>query len=538
MNRNNQDDEKQELVPINGVSAVDAQFRSLHAAATILPPRGLTSKEKKRYVGSGVLAFLSGILYFFSSLKAAERYVGYAKDTSSYSDIQWLQYLPALGGGVTNALFNAESYLTVYESLFDTQEEKKRKQGLGQGVLEKWEWFATIFIAFFTILPVWKISLEGDTWEVVLATVSAVLNVPVTMEGAKALIDWLKEYDFKDRVSNCLHFVRSEIGERSPTTRVDAQEAFKINQVTRQARNLIAHFLKEQAGWFSSASGEVRKTKRGEFFSNINASSMNVGLGLNVFSELIKNKIDFVPPSHSFGYRFLARTTFSLLAFCGVVANVGYAGLTYQGGLALIDNVFFGWLSAILHLIPSIGFTIKGIQSLWGTLQEIEQSTCVLERIELPKMYLTWCVVSTVFALFSGFTGDGAGYETWMDYFSAWGGETMAIVMGIIHNIGIALVYNLPQCLYFAQRMVDLYILKTRDKEIDDNVRSDVQFVNGLKETARLIRRMPLTLFSNFLEQSRGTLRNELFVSLNLIMGEENVDYLPGYLSRGMEYQG
>ena len=126
-------DENTVLIPSaeNISDDVENLFWRLKTQIQQLPPTGFSTEDKRVYLTSGVLAILSGILFWFSSDKAARRYVNYAKGTSAYSSVKRLEVLPKVGGFGTNTGFNAESYLTVHDAWLNPQSEiQKRLTGV------------------------------------------------------------------------------------------------------------------------------------------------------------------------------------------------------------------------------------------------------------------------------------------------------------------------------------------------------------------------------------------------------------------------
>src|SRR3990172_5859653 len=109
LRRNSQADEQLALKPPVSVAAAMEYFintklkKALDAEQESVS--GFSRKDKGLYTTVVLLGVVSGIVFWFSSDKAGQRYVGYAEDTSFYDDITWMVWLPPIGGMVTNIAF-------------------------------------------------------------------------------------------------------------------------------------------------------------------------------------------------------------------------------------------------------------------------------------------------------------------------------------------------------------------------------------------------------------------------------------------------
>ena len=129
-------------------------------------------------------------------------------------------------------------------------------------------------------------------------------------------------------------------------------------------------------------------------------------------------------------------------------------------------------------------------------LRHIEAGRSSLERNEMPCLYFLLLLLWGPLALFSGFTGDEAGHDSWEEYCSFLGGDAGAFISGFLHNIGTAITYNGTQCCsFFVTRCIETYLMK---KSSDNEVRSHIVFIQSLRTAARIIRRMPMEVCKHF----------------------------------------
>ncbi len=468
----------------------------------------LTGKDKKIYVASGIAAMLSALMFWSSSDKAGRR--------DGMGD--W-RYLSDVGGAGTNGVFNWESYLAIL-ALF-SQQRLSGEANLISVKGELAEWVGSAVISFFVVLGMWAVSLTGDPVEGILATVSAVLNLPVNAFGAIVFIAWFKKFDFEARSIDWLgaHLWRAE---------TKRQE----NLALRQARDLIAGQLRDQVSAFEN----LLTAKRSSVLEDLMQGSC-----FDIFKKLLDKNIadeNHLSIERSGCFKLNIRLSYAVLAFTGIASNFGFAVASYEGGRKLVDTAGFGWICALMNIIPSLGFSIKGLLSLWGWLGSIERGERSMGRVEMPATYLTACVLSIIFASFSGFSGDEAGYESWQKYCSALGGEVGAVISGIVHNIGSAFAFNLPFCIYFVQRVVGIYLMKRNtENDVDKNVKQHLVFVESLKTIADIFEKMPMEVCKYFFQCNK--MQEAFFNFLYPKMGNDggDVKLLGDYYTKQVEKQ-
>lgn len=181
-----------------------------------------------------------------------------------------------------------------------------------------------------------------------------------------------------------------------------------------------------------------------------------------------------------------------MLAACGAWQNLGYIADSYEGAKEIYDEDWWGILAAVLHAIPGFGFSIKGLMTLWSMGGLFLAGMKPLVRNEAPYWYFSLTAITTLFALFSGFTADGMNNEAYAKYI---GGETGALISGVCANIGTALTFNLPQCLYFVRHAIELGFMKGSS---NNNVRQHFAFVEELGRFADVLRKMPMSVCDDF----------------------------------------
>ena len=347
LRRNSQADEQLALKPPVSVAAAMEYFintklkKALDAEQESVS--GFSRKDKGLYTTVVLLGVVSGIVFWFSSDKAGQRYVGYAEDTSFYDDITWMVWLPPIGGMVTNIAFNTESYLTIGE-VIQTQKIKPQKkksnvfgplrnevdedeslpqQASSDEILnaadaetalmgshyKKTEWSVSVVISFFAVLPFWYASLTDDARTNALSTVSAILNLPVNTDGAKNLLDWFKGFDCKDRARD-LFFSTTQLRSK--------------NLALRKARNLIADRLHAQA----SAFGNLQRAETDAVRLFVLETKGNALMEENkpwrdVFESLLTYPVSLSRKSKASSCSLLY-AGFGFLAVAGVWANYGY----------------------------------------------------------------------------------------------------------------------------------------------------------------------------------------------------------------------
>ncbi len=479
---------------------------------------GFNGVEKRNFIIAVLLGAGSGVVFWFSSDKAADRYLRYGM---FFNIILCQGWFPPLGGAVTNALFNIESYFTLGDAIAAMQTDARESNSvftpprdrladssgsenhLGISATtaertltrvnhEKIEWIAGGIIAFFGVLPFWFASLSDETMVVVLGTISAFLNLPVNADGSKNLIDWLKSFDFKDRLCDLI------------TASICCEASSRNKHLAlRKARNLIVDHLQQQVAAFKSDDKDGR--------------NMNVLGAIDVdkqWSEIFNNLLSLnlrKPKTQTISCG--SHILFYILTATSFWANGGYIVDSYNGGKKLWDNNGWGWFCAILHMIPGIGFTMKGIINVKQRMLTDQKS---LERNEMPITYGVLCTLMVLFAIYSGYTADEMGYQGWLQVISD--DKTAATISGVISNIGTALMFNLPQCLFLAQRIIEIYLMKfTTENDVQD----DIVFAQNVSNLARILQKMPMNVCENFFNDEAMPRGNLLTFLLSALQRDE-----------------
>lgn len=422
-------------------------------------------------------ALFSAVLYAVSGGKAGKRYAGYAKEDPSTSLIP---VLPAAGGAVTNALFNAESYLALFALMLTIRSlATKFLTGSNSQVMQ---WVCSTFSGFFVVLPVWFVSqqpdehgVSPDTLGMIMITTSAALSLPINADGAHGLWLWIKSFDLKDRALDYLLTLHNP--KYAPIR--------NRHLALRKARNLIVDHMQTQARLFSTSPAEARQKIREEI------------LGERAWDKLLTKLLttEFAPeqltPLKPLASKALT-ALFIILILAGVYQNIGFAADAFDGGKELLPYNFFGMICAFFELLPAGGFTIKGISGINQMRKEIAAGQKSLEEMESPKAYRALVAFSVSFGLLSGFTGDQVNFEAIQKIRHSTQREQIA--SGIIGNIGTALTYNTPQALLFALRAIRLIQLLSGN----DDLKSDIVFRDSLLEMASTLAAMPMEKTEEF----------------------------------------
>ncbi|WP_423063387.1 hypothetical protein [Candidiatus Paracoxiella cheracis] len=450
--------------------AVQQFVTSMRAAATQLPLATVTWSDKFWWLFLSMLAGASGVMFWYSSGPGAEPYIRFFKGNPALLIL--IGYGPPLGGTVTNALFNWGSYFAL-----ENESARKRSQNeitLTQVESEKLQWVVGTGISLFAVLPVVYSSLKNTKGAAVLIDwISAALNVPVNADGAVNLFRWMRGFDIKDRIGESL-FHTAEVRRKYAAL--------------REARNLLASYLQRQADAFSNLDRENREQKLREIFPEDSSENNKV----EILKYLLENKIPTPEQQGSMCCTYPLIGLFMMLAACGMWQNLGYIADSCKGAEKIYDKGWWGILAAVLHAIPGFGFSIKGLMTLWSMGGLFLAGMKPLVRNEAPYWYFSLTAITTLFALFSGFTADGMNNEAYAKYI---GGETGALISGVCANIGTALTFNLPQCLYFVRHAIELGFMKGSS---NDNVRQHFALVKELGHFADVLRKMPMSVCDDF----------------------------------------
>lgn len=477
---------------------VSLKMNAVTFAGEYQKPSGFSKIEKRLYLIATLLSAGSAIVFWYSSDKAADRYLQYGQ---FFTYFLGAGLLPPLGGAVTNALFNLESYLYLGEQIAASQAAKKTilhdengsfesrlvagpgdatapakpdpdtlQQALIPVKYEKIEWMVSAGIAFFAVLPYWFASLQDDKTQIVLTTLSALLCGPVNLDGSKNLITWIKSFDPKDRLVDVVastFFCRAGRPQRL---------------ALRKARNLVVKRLQDVVVAFKD--DRVKKSWLDVCVFGVNSTWKGIFKKL-----LLPESLDINPRPVSCGSYLL----FGLLSVASVWANYGYTIDSYNGGKQLWDNEAWGWFCAVLHMVPGFGFTLKGLINIKQRMLSGRNS---LERLAMPTTYTVLSGVMILFALYSGYTGDEMNYQGCLQFISD--NPWIALILGIIANIGTAIMFNGPQCLSLAQRIIEIYLMKCG---LDDELRRDIIFTQEVSDIAGTLQKMPMPACDAFFNE-------------------------------------
>ena len=196
---------------------------------------------------------------------------------------------------------------------------------------------------------------------------------------------------------------------------------------------------------------------------------------------------------------------FSSLFVTGLWQNFGFTVQAYNASLQFIQDAFQlkapAWVGAgfsFVNLTTSIGFSIKGLESLYDILLQQFNGIGSLECKIMPNLYFGITAIFCITALFSGTGSDQSSYLGWKQVSDEYGGEVAAWVAGIAANIGAALAYNLPQCLFLVNRILQAVI----DRSDSSENKADQVFAGNLKTWINIVENMPLDAAEVLYDQS------------------------------------
>ena len=445
------------------------------------------------------LAAASGLMYWNSSQEGGERWEKYLHTVVAL-------YAAQLGGAVTNGLFNLVSYRRIFYALRTKRSEEEKMITQMKG--EKTKWGASFFIALFALLPIWYESLGGALLKKILSNSSGLLNVPVNMLGAKLWFDQNQEnmHRFFDRIRGKCCAMDLELKSKQEALR-EAKEVI-VKRIRDQAKvyaNLNVRYRERVFNeWMYEGGQPGNLLSWGQFLSKL--------LNTQVF-EFLEGSILSDSSTLAEGKSWLQRSLRPVVWSAAVLAffaNFGYGVMSFYAGKSIIDSDIFGALSTSLHLIPSLAYTQEGV----SIFSEFVLSGQSLEWREMPALYFFLAGASLLVASLSGVTADQMGYEGWKKWFYRLGGETAAIVSGVLHNFPTAWVYNWPQCLTAAKDVVH--------RCAKGDLKRDFIFIKGLNELADLLERMPISSCEKFLNSSMVP-REDIRTFLSTIMSDEQL---------------
>jgi hypothetical protein len=331
---------------------------------------------------------VSGIMYWSPSYQAAAGIAGNA-----------FQYVTALGGSCTNAIFNIESFLDLFDAAFHKM---------------PYKYLAASALATFCVLPTFLMNIEDEQGnyianaDIALQGFLAFLNVLVNIVGAVELINSLF----------ALHKTKTQ----------------------REKENLIERFSQLITNFYQNNYTEQTEAK---------------------LRELIEKQ--FKPQTQS--QKTIQASVKSLLALISIPQLLAYTMLSYfdvkelaekKWRVGSIGSNTFGVVAAIGNTIPGTGFSIKGINSICKNLYTYKRPSLLALFFILP-------------AAFSGFTTHQAMQQS-LKHLNYSGGIAEALAW--IANLGAAFIYNLPQMIHLADRVIE-----KKNNETPEAIKNSIQAI-------------------------------------------------------------
>ena len=408
------------------------------------------------------LALFSGILYWNTTFAA-----------EGMLPIEYL-YFSAVCGCITNQAFNLESYIS--SSAQQTNDYKKLIAPLQQQPKSIGLLVSELVAGFITTVPIWYLGLASCTtdWCTIRNDSSALLNLPIYISSAMILSAWAREKSSASHGSN--HIAALETLKQH-FSNADEKER-------QQIREAIQTRDKEQTNG-CSLSGLINAIKYGE---NITA---------------LPRLYD-----HSAIKFCLFNAAYSLLFITGMWQNFGFTVQAYNGGIQFLSRfqsiekwlqgstqakAWTGGFFALTNLGCSIGYSISGLKSLYTSMLLGFHGKGSLEYNLEPTLYLGVCLLFTVPAVFSGTGSFAASVDGWNQVMNHSQNNTAdqqndpaLWVSGWGANVGAALAYNLPQCLFLVDRILQTVIKRKEDPE----KQKDLTFVNNLDTLVELVKTM------------------------------------------------
>lgn len=427
--------------------------------------------NKKNFAAQLSLSAVGGLMYWFSSAAASDRYLSYA---NHHRYLHWMSFIflyriPELSAAVTNSLFNAESYLTLYENFFAKRSEAERN--LTDIEHERTAWFMAFMAGIGATLPNWYVSFAGATSSVAaVSTISAICSLPVNIDGSKTMTDILRSFDVSSRARVfCCE---------------NPQQQDEFEKLRKTQLKLVAH-LEKQAQL-------IRRQQVAIPAPAADQSVLDTLAQILALQPISTEETALIAHANSSPSKLL-QPLVVLIWIVGIYQNYGGVYDSYLAGNQIHWSI--AGIAALANAMPSLGYTAKGLNGvvfplIYGTRQKS------IAELELPKTNLALTLTVCIFAAFSCFTSDQMGYDAW-NWWPNRGGETGAFISGLVSNLGSAFLYNLPQCILFVPRILDLYLSQCSK---DEALRHAMSLGAKVDHLARTIKQMPVRKFGKLLE--------------------------------------
>ncbi len=407
-----------------------------------------TSKAKVTYstkflVWTTFLAVASAAIFFFSAQKASEDYVAllpeHGKDASFI-----FEWIAPVSVALTNTIFNHEVFLNLWGSI------EKLWPALLAYLHYMWQhplvesnaWL----VSAATILPFWYISIRDPIEFFIPETISSLLCLFIFYNGAETCYQvaaypsmqrfWLNiqlcflslvAIFFRDNVSlaieNCIHLIE-----------------------VAKAKSLLVDALEDTYYTFYYTSPDNRK----KFVDRLKNNETDLLQALLVHQEdmpLIPNLV--------YQSNVLLFIKFVIFGAFAMEQNFGHAVESYKAGAEL--HPVMGVILAAFNLVPSIGFTVKGILGYGPVEMALEIGGWRQSAMQQSAPgYYRWIALMRFSDFFSGFSNNAVNTIGAKDCGAS---DQVAFWVGLIANIGTVFGFNGPQCELWFQTNIMEYLL-------------------------------------------------------------------------------
>lgn len=411
---------------------------------------------------TGVAASISAAIYFFAAQPAGQEY----SNRIDAPEAGWIfTWLAPISTALTNVLFNWEAFFSLwsgYDSLLVYS--YAAFQAL---YINPFKEIAALCASAGSILPFWFVALGNNIGLNILITFSSIVSLFVYYNGADIF------YQTTAYSETQLFLLRISYFFSRLTCRDVSNIESKIN-VAKKKKILMAH-LNECYQHFYYFEYEQRQAYL-SLYSSATEPTDQLRILLCQKNESLYT--DLV--NQSFLWQFIK---YGILGLLGMMQNFGGIVISWEAGAS--THIVLAAFLALCALVPSIGFSIKGILG-YGLLELFHELTSThvshLQRL-WPKLYLSLVWPARFFYLLSGFGNDALNQEAAV--YCGFNTNTVRVI-GILANIATALVFNGPQIECLLRRLLEIITLNFGEERDKCQIRCQIQFRNTIEEFAML----------------------------------------------------
>ncbi len=436
-----------QLLPVNPIETalIDLRLNTIRPSASVTGPLIVTT--------ACVSAIASAFLYVSTNEPAGNRW-----DKEFNTNV--FIFLFCFGGFVTNALFNAESYLTLIKEICQPSNNK------AQTNYEKWmnrsQWVVASLIGVFVTIPIWAVAKTSDAKTIV----AAIFNIPINADGGYSLIESSKR----------------ALQSRREKNNTQQQQAHQLKQ---QLLSKLDEFIE------CYPSTEV--TEKDSLYDSISKDNQAP-------SEILDTLLSYQLPERTVPTGITQSAYTALTWFVGFIClfqNIGFTSEGYQAGQELGETntagIILGSTFAVLNLIPSLGFSFKGNQITAKTISRLAEKRATLMQKTSPLIYNSALMITLICAVLSGGTSSEASHTvicpTQHDCEASSLKNIAAWAFNVMGYLGAACGYNLPQCLIFIDRMLEL---RTASSGLE-KTKSQLSIINEVENLRDIMIKIPAT---------------------------------------------